>query len=142
MGGHKHLCRLKLVSILSATLWKVVMKCKTDMYFNFLGSFSQNVHFWGWKILSHVTLISWIFLKFSPVVGFTEIWKPWKYQPLTPSISEFVVFFKNGKLACFGWHFKYYFVFDSFCFKPPLVLKIHRGMFFDSRHSKMTSKLP
>ena len=27
-------------------------------------------------------------------------------------------------------------------FKQPLVLKIHLGMFFDSRNSKMVSKLP
>ena len=52
-NGLKHFCSLKLVSILRATLWKVVMKCKIVMFFNFLGSFSQNVHFWGCKILSH-----------------------------------------------------------------------------------------
>ena len=33
----KQLCSLKLVSILRATLWKVVMKCKIVMFFNFLG---------------------------------------------------------------------------------------------------------
>ena len=37
---------------------------------------------------------------------------------------------------------KYYFFFDNFCFKQPLVSKIQRGMFFDSKNSKMISKLP
>ena len=37
-NGLKHLCSLKLVSILRATLWKVVMKCKIVMFSNFLGS--------------------------------------------------------------------------------------------------------
>ena len=35
----------------------------------------------------------------------------------------------------------YFFFFDNFCFKQRPVLKIHRGMFFDSRNAKMTSKL-
>ena len=30
----------------------------------------------------------------------------------------------NDKLVCLGWHFKYYFFFDNFCFKQSLVLKI------------------
>ena len=37
-NGLKQLCGLKVVSILRATLWKVVMKCKVVMFFNFLGS--------------------------------------------------------------------------------------------------------
>ena len=52
-NGLKHLCSLKLVSILRAALWKVVMKCKIVMFFNSWGFFSENVHFWGCKILSH-----------------------------------------------------------------------------------------
>ena len=52
-NGFKHFCSLKQGSILRAALCKVVMKCKTVMLFHFLGSFSQNIHFWGFKILSH-----------------------------------------------------------------------------------------
>ena len=90
------------------------------------------------KFLVHFTL----FWKFSAVVCIIEICKPWKYWPLTPSISELMVFLKNGKLARLGWHFKYYFFFDNFCFKKALVLKTHRGMFFDSRNSRIKLKLP
>ena len=91
------------------------------------------------KYLDHVTLISQIYLKFSSVVGVIEIWKLWKYWPLTPSISQFMIFFKNDKLVCLEWHFKYYFFFENFCFKQSPVLKIHWGTFFDSRNSKLTS---
>ena len=94
------------------------------------------------KFLGHVTLISWIFSKFSPVVGIIEIQKCWKYYPLTPSNSEFMVLLINNKIVCLGWHFKYYFFFDNFCFKQSVVLKTHWGMFFNSRNSKLTSKLP
>ena len=31
---------------------------------------------------------------------------------------------------CLNWHFKYYSFFDNFCFKQPLILNIHQGMFF------------
>ena len=31
-------------------------------------------------------------------------------------------------MVCLGWHFKYYFFFDNFCFKQPLVFKIHQGI--------------
>ena len=31
----KHLCSLKLVSILKATLWKILMKCKNLLFFTF-----------------------------------------------------------------------------------------------------------
>ena len=34
------------VSLFKRKLWKVVMKCKKGMVFNFLGPFSQKVHFW------------------------------------------------------------------------------------------------
>ena len=44
-NGLKHYCSLKSVSILRVTLWKVVMKCKIVMFFNLLGSFSQNANF-------------------------------------------------------------------------------------------------
>ena len=46
----------------------------------------------------HVTLTSWISLKFLPMVGIIEIWKSWKYYPLTSMGSEFMVFKKNDKL--------------------------------------------
>ena len=49
----KQLCSLKLVSILRATLWKAVVKCKIFILFNFLSCLSQNVYFWGCKILSY-----------------------------------------------------------------------------------------
>ena len=65
------------------------------------------------KFLDHVTLIYGFLWNFLPVVGTIEIWNPWKY--LAPSISEFMVLLKNGKLVCLGWHFKYYFFFDNFC---------------------------
>ena len=38
-NGLKHLCSLELVSILGVTLWKVVMKCKLTMFFDFLSLF-------------------------------------------------------------------------------------------------------
>ena len=44
---------------------------------------------------------------------------------------EFMVLLTNNKLMSLGCHFKYYFFFDNFCFKHPLVLETHRGMFFD-----------
>ena len=44
-NGLKHLCSLKLVSILRAKLWKVVMNCKIVMFFNFWGSFSRKFIF-------------------------------------------------------------------------------------------------
>ena len=53
-----------------------------------------------------------------------------------------MLFLKSGKLARLGLNFKYYFFINSFCFKQSPVLKIHRGMVFDSRNSRMTSKLP
>ena len=37
---------------------------------------------------------------------------------------------------------KYNNFLDNFSLKQPLVLRILLGMFFDSRNSKMTSKLP
>ena len=37
---------------------------------------------------------------------------------------------------------KYNIFLDNFCLKKPLVLKIPLGIVFDSRNSKMTSKLP
>ena len=43
----------------------------------------------------HVTLTSWISLKFLPMVGIIEIWKSWKYYPLTSMGSEFMAFKKN-----------------------------------------------
>ena len=51
--GLKHLRSLKLVSILSTILWKIMIKCKIVMFFKILGSFSQNVHSWGCRILSN-----------------------------------------------------------------------------------------
>ena len=115
-NGLKHLCSLKLVSILGATLSKVVMKCKLLSFLNFWALFlkififevknfispsirypinlifsvvvcickinalnglnSTSNHT---KFLDHVTLISWTFLKFSPVLGIIEIWKPRKH---------------------------------------------------------------
>ena len=44
-NGLKHLCSLKLVSILTATLGKVVMKLKIVMFFNFLGIFFSKYSF-------------------------------------------------------------------------------------------------
>ena len=38
-NGIKHLCSLKLVSIIRATLWKVVKKCKIVMLLNFCALF-------------------------------------------------------------------------------------------------------
>ena len=57
------------------------------------------------------------------------------------SIWEFMVFFKNSKLLCLEWHFRYYVFVDNFCSKQPLVSKFHQGMFLDSKNLKMTSKL-
>ena len=37
---------------------------------------------------------------------------------------------------------KYYIFLDNFCLEEPLVLKIPLVIFFDSRNSKMTLKLP
>ena len=44
--------KMIVVSILRATLWKVVMRCKIVMFFNPLGPFSENAHCRGSKILS------------------------------------------------------------------------------------------
>ena len=43
-----------------------------------------------------------------------------------------------------GWEetVKYSSFLNNFCLKQHLVLKILLGMFFESRNSKMTSKLP
>ena len=41
-NGLKQLCSLKLVSILSAALWKVVIKCKIVMFFSIFGLFFSN----------------------------------------------------------------------------------------------------
>ena len=46
----KHLCSLNLVSILTATLWKVVIKFKIAMFFNFLSSFSRLHNFISTKM--------------------------------------------------------------------------------------------
>ena len=43
-NGLKHLCSLKLVFILKATLWKVVMKCKI-MFFSLFGLFFSKSSF-------------------------------------------------------------------------------------------------
>ena len=48
--------------------------------------------------------------------------------------------FNKWKIGVPRLIFKYYFFFDNFCFKQPLVLKNHWGMFFDSRNWKMISK--
>ena len=52
-NGLKHPRITKTISILKTTLFKVVMKCKFVVLFNFWGFFSQNVCFWGCKVLSH-----------------------------------------------------------------------------------------
>ena len=107
----KHLCNLKLVSILRGSgrySWHVKL-----LFFHFLGSFSQNVpkfyqvssikypvnlifsvvvcmckiHLFNGTIPCQIIQNFWImsplshgfFLKFSPIVGIIEIWKPWKY---------------------------------------------------------------
>ena len=49
--------------------------------------------------------------------------------------------FKKWKIGVPRMKFEILLFFDNFCFKQPLVLKIHRGLFLDSRKSKMTSKL-
>ena len=54
-NGLKNLYSLKLLSILTATLWKVVMKCKIVIFFNFLDSFSQNFHFWCCNVLTKIS---------------------------------------------------------------------------------------
>ena len=74
---------------------------------------------------------------------FREIWKPWKYWSLTPSGSEFMAFWKSGKLMMIGEEAPNYNNFlDNFYLKSRLVLKILLGMFCDFRNSKMTPKLP
>ena len=55
------------------------------------------------------------FLKFLPVPRIIKIWKTWKYQPWTSTISEFMVFLKNGKLTLGvpRLTFQYYIFFDN-----------------------------
>ena len=65
----------------------------------------------------HATLTTWIFLKFLPVVGIIEIWKSWKYYPLTPRGSEFMAFSKNDKLMMIVGAAKYKNFLDNFCLK-------------------------
>ena len=115
---------------------EVVCICKIHLLMGYF-------HVKSYKISEsfHPYLID-VFEIFTSGIGIIEILKPWRYYHKTPSISEFMVFLKNGKLVSLGWHFKYYFFFDNFCLKQSLVFKIHRGMCFDSRNSKMTSKLP
>ena len=72
--------------------------------------------------------------------GIIEIWKPWK-QPLTLSISKFLVLLINGKLVCLKWHLKYYFFYDKFGFKQLLVLKTHWGMLFKLKKFKNNIKI-
>ena len=43
------------------------------------------------------------------------------------ALKIFMVLLINDEMACLPWHFKYSFYFDKFCFKQPLVLKIHWG---------------
>ena len=64
-----------------------------------------------------------------------------KIKPLTPTGSELMAFLKNDNLMIIeGWPNTTFFL-DNFCLKQPLVLKIPLSMFFDSKNSKMTSKL-
>ena len=66
----------------------------------------------------HVTLNSFFFLKFLPVVGIIEIQKSWKYQPLTPSGSDFMASLKNEKLMIKrGGTARYYIFLNKFCLK-------------------------
>ena len=44
--------KMIVVSILGATLWKVVVRCKIVMFFNPFGPFSENANCRGSKILS------------------------------------------------------------------------------------------
>ena len=82
------------------------------------------------------------FKTFLPVLGIIEILKSLKYQLQTLSSSEFMAFLKNDKLMMIrGGTAEYINFLDNFL-KYPLVLKILLGMFFNSRNSKMTSKLP
>ena len=67
----------------------------------------------------HVILNSFFFfLKFLPVVGIVEIQKSWKYQPLTPSGSDFMASLKNEKLMIKrGGTARYYIFLNKFCLK-------------------------
>ena len=58
-------------------------------------------------------------------------------EMLTQGGSDSVAFLKHDKLMIEVGPAKYQIFSDNFCLKQPLVLKI----FFDSRNSKMTSKL-
>ena len=90
----------------------------------------------------HVPLTSWIFKNFLPVAGNIQICKPWKYWPLTPSGSEFMVFLKNDKLMMIGEPPSCNNFLNNFCLKSRLVSKILMSLFCDFGNSKMTSKLP
>ena len=90
----------------------VVCICRFHI-FNGVIPFEIIQNIWIMSPLSHR-----FFSKLLPVVGIIEIWKPWKYKPLTPSISGFIILSINGKLMCLD-----YFFFNNFCFKQPMVLK-------------------
>ena len=62
-NGLKHPCNSKPIFILRATLFKVVMKCKTFMFFNFFGLFfSPSIKY---QILFHpVTSIKFYFTQY------------------------------------------------------------------------------
>ena len=63
---------------------------------------------------------------------------------LAPNSKQFRFsgIFKKWQNDDRGGRGKYYIFLDNYCLKQPLALKIPLGMFFDSRNSKMTSKLP
>ena len=82
--------------------------------------------------------------------GFFEIFPSGRYHSdmkilkilaSNASIWEFMEFFKNSKLVCLEWHFRYYVFVDNFCSKQTLVSKFDQGIFFDSKNLKMTLKL-
>ena len=87
----------------------------------------------GDSMLKHpgyATLTSWIFLKLLPVVGIIEIWKSWKYWPLTSSGSDFMAFQKVT-----NWWYriapaKGYIFLDNFLLKNNSGLKNSPGYLF------------
>ena len=72
-NGLKQLCSLKLVSILRATLWKVVMKCKIVMFFHFLGFFSPKCSFLRFQNFISPSIKYSINFTFSVVVCICQI---------------------------------------------------------------------
>ena len=94
----------------------------------------------------HDTLSSWIFYKVLPVVFTSSRYhrdmKILKILAFNSKRFRFMEFFKNDKLMMIEWGGKILQFLSNLSLKWSPVLKIALGMFFDSRNSKMTSKLP